>query len=154
MATSHLSRTSIPHTGSSKKPGRQREAKNHLAPSSPLTTKKKRKSHDTWQAGLPKQNAKKNPNQNRFFFLQIQKLSELTRVPLVSCRPWLCTPRDYGSGPVGPVRPVAALLPQHLQMTICEVSSCRGGIFHATAVAVFASGRTVDFDLLRVWRRR
>ena len=43
LATSHLSRTSTPHTGSSKKPGRQREAKNHLAPSSPLTTTTKTK---------------------------------------------------------------------------------------------------------------
>ncbi|CAM9557071.1 unnamed protein product [Scytosiphon promiscuus] len=51
----------------------------------------------------------------------IQKVSELTGVPLVSCRPWLCMPRDNGNGPVGPVRPVAALLPQHLQMTISEI---------------------------------
>ncbi|CAM9801535.1 unnamed protein product, partial [Laminaria digitata] len=46
----------------------------------------------------------------------IQKVSELTGVPLISCRPWLCMPRSAGA-----IRPVAALLPQHLQMTICEV---------------------------------
>lgn len=53
--------------------------------------------------------------------LQIQKVSELTGVPLVSCRPWLCMPRKNRNGPPGPLRPVAALLPQHLQMSICEV---------------------------------
>ncbi|CAM9448015.1 unnamed protein product [Ascophyllum nodosum] len=45
----------------------------------------------------------------------IQKVAELTGVSLVSCRPWLCLPR-----PGGAIRPVAALLPRHLPMTICE----------------------------------
>ncbi|CBN74896.1 conserved unknown protein [Ectocarpus siliculosus] len=51
----------------------------------------------------------------------IQKVSELTGVPLVSCRPWLCMPRKNRNGPPGPLRPAAALLPQHLQMSICEI---------------------------------
>ncbi len=79
--------------------------------------------------------------------MQIQKVAELTEVPLVSCRPWLCMPRIVNGRPVGPIRPCAALLPQHMQMTISEVRERAGYIPRSHAGRFSVCDRLLFFQV-------